>query len=82
MTSCTLKERMTAHKYKGSIFKHFRLTHQKNPEVQDLLSSTKILYQPQNIQQLATFEALFIREKRPKLNENVSDFTCLSLNIF
>ena len=82
MTSCTLKERMTAHKYKGSIFKHYRLAHQKNPEISDLLMSTSILYQPQNIKQLAVFEAIYIREMRPKLNENVSDFSCLSLDIF
>ena len=82
MTSCTLKDRMTAHKYKGSIFAHFRRAHGRNPEIQELLSNTTILYQPEDTKKLAVFEAIFIRQNRPTLNENVADFTCLSLNIF
>ena len=82
MTSCTLRERMVGHKYKGSIFKHYWYAHHRNPELEELISNSKILYQPEDTKKLAIFEAIFIRENKPTLNENVTDFTCLSLNIF
>ena len=73
---------MIAHKYKGSIFKHFRLSHGRSPELEELITNATVLCQPEDIRKLAIFEAILIGENRPALNENVTDFTCLSLNIF
>ena len=82
LTTCTLKERLTGHRYKGSIFAHYRLKHQKSPEVDELIKSTRILYHESNPFQLSIYEALHIRRLKPALNENLSDFNCLKLNIF
>ena len=81
LTNCTLRERLRGHKYKGSIFEHFRRIHNKSPILEDLLSSTKILYFCDNRKDLSVFEALFIKKWKPTLNENTRDFTCLKLHI-
>ena len=81
LTNCTLRERLRGHKYKGSIFEHFRRVHNKSPILEDLLDSTKILYFCDNRKDLSVFEALFIKKCKPILNENTRDFTCLKLNI-
>ena len=80
MTSCTLKERLTGHRYQGSIFEHYRRVHGRSPEVDDLLLATEILYSPENPRFLSVFEALHIKKLRPVLNENL-DFRSLKLNI-
>ena len=82
MTTQTLRQRMVGHRNHGSIFAHFRKKHGVNPEVDYLLENCKILYRENNNYQLHVFEALHIRKYRPKLNENVCNFTCLNLNIF
>ena len=82
MTSCKLKERFQHHKTKGSIFAHFRTVHSRNPNLEELLSSTKVIYVPDNPLRIDVFEALFIRERKPELHENKRDFTCLKLGIF
>ena len=80
MTSCTLKERLTGHRYQGSIFEHFRMTHFCNPTVEKLLENTNILYSPDEPRYLAIFEALYIKKLKPNLNRD-HDFSCLKLNI-
>ena len=80
MTHCTLKERLTGHRYQGSIFEHFRLSHSHSPEVKNLLENTKILYSPDDPRYLAIFEALHIKKLKPTLNRD-HDFRCLKLNI-
>ena len=82
LTTCTLKERLTGHKYKGAIFDHHHRKHACRPALENLLSATKILYYCDNRFDLPIYEALFIRKNKPKLNENVLDFACLKLNIF
>ena len=82
LTTCTLKERFTGHKYKGAIFAYYHRKHACRPELDNLLSATKILYNCDNRFELPIYEALFIRKKKPNLNENILDFTCLKLNIF
>ena len=82
LTTQTLRQRMVGHRNHGSIFAHFRLKHGVNPEVDYLLQNSKILYRENNSHQLHVYEALHIRKFRPKLNENVCNFTCLNLNIF
>ena len=44
MTACTLKSRLSRHRYQGAIFSHFHTAHKKNPDINTLLSFTKILY--------------------------------------
>ena len=68
MTNCTLKSRLTRHKYQGAIFSHYRTAHGKNPEINELLKSTKILYFCDNPVFLPIIEALFIRKHKPNMN--------------
>ena len=82
LTTMSLKERMSAHRYQGSIFKHFRTVHGVSPKIDYLLQQSKILYLESDPFLLAKFEALHIRKFKPILNENISDFTCLKLNIY
>ena len=82
LTTMTLRDRMSAHRYQGSIFKHSRTIHGVSPQIDDLLQNTKILYCESDSYLLAKFEALHIRKLKPRLNENISDFTCLKLNIY
>ena len=81
MTNCSLMERMSQHRYKGSIFSHYRSAHNKSPTLDSLLSSCKILYFCDNRRFLPVFEALFIKKCKPNLNSNICDFACLKLNI-
>ena len=81
LTNCSLLERMNGHKYKGSIFEHFRRVHNKSPTVAELVNSSKILYFCDNRRYLPVYEALFIKKLKPNLNENLRDFNCLKLNI-
>ena len=81
MTNCSLSERLGAHRYKGSIFEHYRRVHNKSPNVADLINSSKILYFCDNRKNLPVYEALFIKKYKPTLNENTRDFSCLKLNI-
>ena len=82
LTTMSLKERLSAHRYQGSIFKHFRSTHGTSPQLDYLIQQTKILYFETDPRLLSKFEALHIRKIKPTLNENTSDFTCLKLNIY
>ena len=83
LTSCTLRERFTNHRNKGSIFAHYFLKHGgEKPVVKNMLQATKILYHCDQKFNLHIFEALFIRKFKPNLNENISDFSCLTLNIY
>ena len=81
MTNCSLSERLGAHRYKGSNFDHFRRAHNKSPNIADLINSSKILYFCDNRKNLPVYEALFIKKRKPTLNENTRDFSCLKLNI-
>ena len=81
MTNCTLSERMSGHRYKGSIFDHFRRVHNIQPTVEELVYSSKIIYFCDNRKNLPIFEALLIKKYKPSLNENTRDFNCLKLNI-
>ena len=82
LTTTTLKERLSAHRYRGSIFEHYRRVHSRNPQLEKLLESTKILYFSSDKFKLPIFEALHIRKFKPNLNENLLDFRCLKLNIY
>ena len=83
MTTLSLRARMArGHIYQGSILKHYRLTHGVAPTVEELLASTEILYCPDDQRKLPIYEAIFIREKKPTLNENTQNFYCLDLNLF
>ena len=82
LTSMTLRDRMSAHRYQGSIFEHFRLKHGANPNLENLLSNTSILYRENDSFQLHIYEALHIMKLLPSLNNNKSNFDCLKLNIF
>ena len=68
MTSCTLKSRLSKHKYQGAIFSHFYTTHGKNPDVDTLLRCTTILYSCDHPILLPIMEALFIRKNKPNMN--------------
>ena len=68
MTNCTLKNRLTRHKYQGAIFSHFRVEHAKNPDVETLLNFTEIIYFCDHPVLLPIIEALFIRKNKPNLN--------------
>ena len=71
------------HRNKGSIFAHYFQKHGgQKPEDDKIVKATNILYHCDKKIDLHIFEALFIRKFKPSLNENTSDFTCLSLNIF
>ena len=83
MTTCSLRNRMArGHIYQGSIFKHFRLVHGVSPNVEELIASTQIIYCPDDRRKLPIYEALLIRERKPALNENTRNFTCLDLEMF
>ena len=85
LTSCTLRERFIKHRNNenSSISAHYSTKHGvQKPDVNIMLSATKILYHCDRKYDLHIFEALFIRKFKPSLNENVSYFTCLPLNIY
>ena len=82
LTSCTLRERIINHRYKGSIFAHYFQKHGKKLEINQTIEATEILYHCDRKSDLHIFEALFIRKMKPTLNENISDFTCLKLKIY
>ena len=82
MTTCKLRERFEYHKNRGSIFAHFREAHNRNPSLDELLASTNVIYVPDNPLRVDVFEALLIRERKPELNENKRNFSCLKLEIF
>ena len=44
LTTMSLKERLSAHRYHGSIFKHFRTIHGTSPQLDYLIQQTKIFY--------------------------------------
>ena len=79
MTTMTLRERFSNHRYQGSIHKHCVEIHGIRPKLDHLLDNTEILYQTQSKLDLPIFEALHIYNLRPKLNENLYDFFCLKL---
>ena len=81
LTNCKLSERMRGHRYKGSIFEHYVTAHNKQPAVDELLNSSKILYFCDNHRDLPVFEALFIQKSKPNLNDKTGNFSCLKLNI-
>ena len=78
----TLKDRLKAHRYAGSIFAHFIGAHDRRPTLDELIRSTKIIYRETDPYQLEVFEALHIRKFKPSLNENLNDFLCLKLKIY
>ena len=82
LTTMTLKDRLSAHRYQGSILEHFRYAHDRNPKLPELLLGTKVIYKENDAFQLAIYEALHIRKLKPNLNENINDFQCLKLNIY
>ena len=79
MTTCMLRDRMKKHKYQGSIFSHFHTVHRKNPEIESLLESTKILYFSDNPILLPIIEALLIRKYDPNLNGK-NEYLGLNIN--
>ena len=68
MTTCTLKNRLSKHRYQGAIFSHFHTVHKKNPDLNTLLKCTKILYLCNHPIILPIIEALFIRKSKPNMN--------------
>ena len=78
MTTCTLKTRLSKHRYQGAIFSHFHTVHKKNPDLNVLLNHTKILYLCNHPIILPIIEALFIRKNKPNMNSK-NEF--LGLNI-
>ena len=82
LTTMTLKDRLSAHRYQGSILEHFRYVHDRNPKLPELIRCTKVIYKENDAFQLAVYEALHIRKLKPNLNENINDFQCLKLNIY
>ena len=68
MTTCTLKNRLSRHRYQGSIFSHYRVHHKINPDIDMLLNSTEIVYFCNNKILLPIIEALFIRKRKPNMN--------------
>ena len=79
MTTMTLRQRFSNHRYQGFIHKHCVEIHGIRPKLDYLLDNTKILYLTQNKLDLSIFETLQIYNLRPKLNENQYDFFCLKL---
>ena len=75
MTTRTLAERLTEHRYKGSIYKHLTEVHGYRPTFDEILKSSAILYRIQNRKDIHVSEPLHIYVKKPTLNDNyVSDY--------
>ena len=84
MTTCTLRERLNKHRFQGGILKHFVREHDgatNPPEIEELINFTEILYYENNPTLLHIFEALYIKNLRPNLNNIGEDFHCLKLNM-
>ena len=84
MTTCTLKERFSKHRYQGAIFEHYVAKHDgaiNRPKLEEMLDNTKILYFENNPILLHIFEALHIKKLSPNLNNINEDFYCMKLNI-
>ena len=60
MTRTTLKKRLDAHYYNGSIFKHYKYYHNEQLTKENLYNNTKILEKVQDWNRLVIKEALKI----------------------
>merc|ERR1711872_640934 len=68
LTTQTLRNRMTQHRYKGAIHDHFQEQHGDRPKVDSLIESTKIINRTQTKKLLYIAEAVAIELRKPKLN--------------
>ena len=81
MTKCTLRERLSKHKQRGSIYNHLFTKHGCQLETNDLLDNTKILYSCKSGENIFTYEALHIKKLKPTLNTISNGFSCLKLDM-
>ena len=76
LTTRTLRERMSGHRYKGAIHEHFIKHHGQRPTIDLLLNNTKIINRQPLKKTLVIAEAVAIEIIKPALNvQKEFDFT-------
>lgn len=73
-TRTSLRKRINAHSYKGSIFNHYEEVHNEKPDKKTLYEQTSIIEKENDYQKLTVKEALIIHEKSPKINVQWDNF--------
>ena len=68
LTRLTLKNRLKAHYYNGSIKNHFKENHNQISNLENLMNNTKVILKEENYRKLAIKEALKIKELKPNIN--------------
>ena len=68
LTTTTLKRRMQGHRNSGAIHDHYTETHDRKPQVAELLNNTKIINRESTKSRLRIAEAVSIELQRPNLN--------------
>ena len=79
MKTRTLTERLSEHRYKGSIYKRLMEVHGYRPALDEIIKSYKILCRVQTRKDIHIFKALHIYSKKPTPNDNSSNFDSLKL---
>ena len=75
LTQTTLKQRLSSHFYKGSIYDHFLSHHGLRPNKIQLQDNTTILSKATDRYRLSIKEALLISQKQPTINRQFETFT-------
>ena len=74
-TTNKLRDRLLQHTYNGSIKDHFLMTHNKTINLQLLIDNTKVIERKPTKQELIINEALLIKDNKPAINVQSSNFS-------
>jgi hypothetical protein len=67
-TTNMLKDRLKQHNYKGAIRSHGQDDHDRRFKTEEIINNTEILKRDNDSNNLRILEALFIKERKPKIN--------------
>jgi hypothetical protein len=81
MSRMALEDRLFQHQYNGSIFYNFKEHQNCRPDSVLLYNYTNILYKVNNRSDIAIIDALYIKDLKPIINDNLDDFRMLKLFI-
>ena len=73
-TQNMVQQRMKQHIYKGSIIEHINKFHNKNIDMEDILSNTEIFKRGTKKRELVLLEVIFITTSNPVINIQTNEF--------
>ena len=76
-TTCKLRKRAQQHRYKSSsISKHHSMEHSDDPSIpQDFFEDFTIIHKADDITNLRTLEAIYIKEENPQINVKFNELS-------